>query len=53
MPEDRWMHRKAAASPCSGATWASENAASVYVRVPAETWSGAERFRGVRTSGTG
>jgi len=27
MPDDRWMHGKAAASPRSGATWASENAA--------------------------
>src|SRR5512132_425055 len=34
MPEDRWMHGKAAASPRSGATWASENAASVYLRGP-------------------
>jgi hypothetical protein len=34
MPEDRWMRGKAAASPRSSATWASENAASVYVRGP-------------------
>ena len=32
---------------------ATENAASVFLRGPAETWSSAERFRGVRTSGTG
>jgi hypothetical protein len=34
MPENRWMHGKAAASPRSGAMWGSENTASVYVRDP-------------------
>jgi hypothetical protein len=48
MPEDRWIRGKAAESPRSSATWASENAASVYVRGPVETCSTAERFRGVR-----
>ena len=48
------MHGKAAASPRSGATGASENAASVCTcGVPAETWSSAERFREVPTGGTG
>jgi hypothetical protein len=32
MREDRWLRGKAAASPQSGATWASVNAASVYLR---------------------
>jgi hypothetical protein len=58
------MNGKAAASPRSGATWASENAASVYLRGPrgnverrgAFPWGAHQRdqadAKGLRTRGT-
>jgi hypothetical protein len=46
------MTGKAARSPAYWRYAGTENAASVYLRGPAETWSSVERFRGVRTSGT-
>src|SRR5262245_48499265 len=49
MPEDRWIHGKAAASPRSGATWASENAARVLAGSPRKRG----RLRRVRTGGPG
>jgi hypothetical protein len=47
------MHGKAAANPRSGAMWASENAASVYLRGPRGNVEQRGAFRGVRTRGPG
>jgi hypothetical protein len=46
------MHGKAGASPRSGATWASENAASVYVRGPRGNVEQRGAFPWGGTSGT-
>src|SRR4249920_2856749 len=54
MPEDRWMPGKAAVSPRSAAVQGGARTRPVCpCGVPAGTRSSAERFRGVRTSGTG